>query len=63
MALYDYEFDLGNGRRLQGRGPRGLAALGLLLAAFVCAIAIGGAFFASGGPSILHLMPALQKVL
>jgi hypothetical protein len=62
MALYDYEFDLGKGRRLQGRGPLGLAALGLLLAAFVGAIAVGGAFFVNGGADILRLISAVQKV-
>jgi hypothetical protein len=59
VALYDYEFDLGKGRRLQGRGPLGLAALGFFLAAFVGGIAL----LVSGGADILRLISTLQKVL
>ena len=63
MALYDYEFDLGKGRRLQGRGWLGLVALGLLLVAFVGTIAVGGALFINGGADILRLIPALKRVV
>ena len=37
MTSYDYEFDLGEGRHLKGRGHRGLIAL-MLLFAFLFAI-------------------------
>jgi hypothetical protein len=35
----DYEFHLGNGRHLKGRGWRGLLALALLLTPLVVAVA------------------------
>ena len=34
----DFEFDLGRGRRLKGRGWRGITALALLLATILLAI-------------------------
>lgn len=47
----DFEFDLGRGRHLKGRGWRGLVALGLLLTAILLAISMArpglGFFFDS----------------
>jgi hypothetical protein len=56
MAHPDFTFVLGNGRRLEGVGPRGLAALALFLVARVLAIGIAGAIIASRGADILRLL-------
>ena len=59
MANYDFEFDLGKGRRLKGQGPRGLIALALLLACPLALVwTVGAPFVSAISSGILTLISA-----
>jgi len=63
MANYDYDFDLGKGRRLQGRGPRGLIALALLLGCFLAmALAIGPPLASGVSSTVSQLIFEAKKL-
>lgn len=61
MAMHDFDFQLGKGRQLKGRGWSGLVALALLLAAAVTISAtVSPVLFEGARSAIMQLISALK---